>query len=139
MTGNYTLFFVFGLTVAQGASTYGSMFSTNSSDGIFTYGTTVSRYLSSDRYLTPPLTVGQMHDITYVSSATGSISYFNGIWNGNPSAADAAVTFVYMGSDNSNEYYKGYFCEIALWPYHLTGTEIASLHEYRLAAYPATF
>jgi hypothetical protein len=139
VAGSYTLFMVFGLTVAQGAGTYGSMFSTSSSDGLFTLGTNVTRYLGSDKFIAANLPMGVMNDITYVSSDTTSNSYLNGIYNAFPNAGDASVTFSYMGSDNSNEYFKGYFCEIALWPYHLTGTEIASLHEYRMIAYPTTF
>jgi hypothetical protein len=139
MTGDYSLYIVFGLTVAQGGSTYGSMFSASSSDGLFTLGTRLSRYLGGDNVLAQPLALSTVHDLLYVSSATTSVAYMNGQNSATPNLGDASVSFVYMGVDNSNEYFKGYFMEIAVWPSLLTSADALSLHEYRLGKYPATF
>lgn len=107
----------------------------NSSFGFFINIRTLDRYYGGNQPLTQALPLGVFYDLVYVSlSATSGRIYLNGTRIGDiATGAGATSTFQYIGTDNSNEFYKGYLNHIAIWPTTmLTDADTANLHNFRV-------
>lgn len=132
----YSIFITF-CNITQQPS-YGALLVNNSSFGFFINVRTVDRYYGGSMPVTQALPLGTFYDLLYVNlTLSTSRIYLNGVRLGDmstPSQPGTPAPFQYIGTDNSNEFYKGYLNHIAIWPTTmLTDADAANLHNFRVS------